>query len=127
MPGGALRVLQVYPKGDFFTGAAIQLRDLASGLAARGHHVTVVTPPGAGWVARCREAGVNHAAIPMRRPWDPRAAWRLARLIRRERIQVVHAHKGRARTLALSGARPSSRASTGSCDRSPADALASDA
>jgi glycosyltransferase involved in cell wall biosynthesis len=37
----------------------------------------------------------------MRRQWDPRAAWRLARLIRRERIQVVHAHKGRARTLTL--------------------------
>jgi glycosyltransferase involved in cell wall biosynthesis len=101
MPGGPLQVLQVYPKGDFFTGAAIQLRDLASGLAARGHHVTVVTPPGAGWGARCREAGVNHVAIPMRHPWDPRAAWRLARLIRRERIQLVHAHKGRARTLAM--------------------------
>lgn len=101
MGDGPLRVLEVYPKGDFFTGAAIQLRDLAAGLAARGHHVTVVTPPGAGWAARCREAGVQHAAIPMRRPWDPRAAWRLARLIRQQRIQVVHAHKGRARTLAL--------------------------
>ena len=101
MPGRSLRLLQVYPKGDFFTGAAIQLRDLAWGLAARGHHVTVVTPPGAGWVARCREAGVTHAALPMRRAWDPRAAWHLACLIRRERIQVVHAHKGRARTLAL--------------------------
>jgi glycosyltransferase involved in cell wall biosynthesis len=37
----------------------------------------------------------------MRWPYDPRAAWRLACLIRRERIQVVHAHKGRARTLTL--------------------------
>jgi glycosyltransferase involved in cell wall biosynthesis len=101
MPGGPLRVLQVYPKGDFFTGAAVQLRDLARGLAARGHHVTVVTPPGEAWAARCREAGLVHVAIPMRRAWDPRAAWRLARLIRQQRIQVVHAHKGRARTLAL--------------------------
>ena len=96
-----LRVLQIYPKADFFTGAAMQLRDLARGLAARGHHVTVVTPPSSAWSARCRIAGLRHASIPMRRAWDPRAAWRLARLIRRERIQVVHAHKGRARTLTL--------------------------
>jgi glycosyltransferase involved in cell wall biosynthesis len=96
-----LRVLQIYPKADFFTGAAMQLRDLARGLAARGHHVTVVTPPSTTWSARCRIAGLRHVPIPMRRAWDPRAAWRLARLIRRERIQVVHAHKGRARTLTL--------------------------
>jgi glycosyltransferase involved in cell wall biosynthesis len=37
----------------------------------------------------------------MRRPWDPRAAWRLARLIRERNIQIAHAHKGRARTLTL--------------------------
>jgi glycosyltransferase involved in cell wall biosynthesis len=101
MPGGPLRVLQIYPKGDFFTGAAVQLRDLARGLAARGHHVTVVTPPSDLWAARCREAGLRHVAIPMRRQWDPRAAWRLARLIREQRIQIAHAHKGRARTLTM--------------------------
>jgi glycosyltransferase involved in cell wall biosynthesis len=101
MPGGPLRVLQIYPKGDFFTGAAVQLRDLAHGLAGRGHHVTVVTPPSEVWAARCREAGLAHVAIPMRRPWDPRAAWRLARLIRQQHIQIAHAHKGRARTLTV--------------------------
>jgi len=110
MPDGPLRILEIYPKGDFFTGAAMQLRDLARGLAARGHDVTVVTPPSETWSARCREAGLAHVAIPMRRPYDPRAAWRLAQLIRRERIQIVHAHKGRARTLTLlaglMGARP---------------------
>ena len=31
-----LRILQLYPKADYFTGAAIQLRELARGLAARG-------------------------------------------------------------------------------------------
>jgi glycosyltransferase involved in cell wall biosynthesis len=96
-----LRVLQIYPKGDYFTGAAVQLRDLARGLAERGHEVTVVTPPSETWAARCREAGLAHAAIAMRRPYDPRAAWRLARLIRERRIQIAHAHKGRARTLTL--------------------------
>jgi len=101
MPDGPLRILHLYPKEDFFTGAAIQLRDLAAGLAERGHQVTVATPPSAAWAERCRAAGLAHVAIAMRRPLDPRAAWRLARLIRQQRIQVAHAHKGRARTLAI--------------------------
>jgi glycosyltransferase involved in cell wall biosynthesis len=101
MTSDPLRILQIYPKADFFTGAAIQLWELARGLAARGHRVVIATPPGEIWAARCSEAGLAHAAIPMRRAWDPRAAWRLAQLIRRERIQIAHAHKGRARTLIL--------------------------
>jgi len=96
-----LRILQLYPKADYFTGAAIQLRDLAIGLAARGHDVTVATPPSVLWAQRLATAGVGHVAIPMRRAWDLRAAWRIARVIRARDIQLVHAHKGRARTLAL--------------------------
>jgi glycosyltransferase involved in cell wall biosynthesis len=96
-----LRILQLYPKADYFTGAAIQLRDLAIGLAARGHQVTVVTPPSVLWAQRLSTAGVGHVAIPMRRAWDLRAAWRIARVIRAGDIHVAHAHKGRARTLAL--------------------------
>ena len=53
------------------------------------------------WAARCREAGLAHAAIPMRRACDPRAAWRLARLIR------AAAHPGRPRPQ---GPRPHARA-----------------
>jgi glycosyltransferase involved in cell wall biosynthesis len=100
-PAPPLRILQLYPKADYFTGAAIQLRDLAIGLAARGHAVTVATPPSELWAERMREAGVGHVAVPMRRAWDVRAAWRLAKVIRAGNIQVAHAHKGRARTLAL--------------------------
>ncbi len=96
-----LRILQLYPKADYFTGAAIQLRDLAIGLAARGHAVTVATPPSELWAKRMREAGVGYVPVPMQRAWDVRAAWRLAKVIRAGQIQVAHAHKGRARTLAL--------------------------
>jgi glycosyltransferase involved in cell wall biosynthesis len=101
LSGEPLRVLQLYPKSDFFTGAAIQLRDLAVGLAARGHVVTVGTPPSPVWVERCRALGLDHVTLEMRPPYDPRSVWRLARMTRARRTQVVHAHKGRARTLAL--------------------------
>ncbi len=100
MSDRALRVLQLYPKTDYFTGAAIQLRELARGLAARGHLVTIATPPGPHG-PRLAAPGVEHVTLPMRRAWDPRAAWRLSRLIRARRIDVIHAHKGRARTLAI--------------------------
>ena len=101
MPGDPLRILQLYPKGDFFTGAAVQLHDLAASLARRGHDVSIATPPSEAWAERCRAAGLRHLGLPMHRPFDPRAAWRLARYIRRHRIQVAHAHKGRARTVAI--------------------------
>jgi glycosyltransferase involved in cell wall biosynthesis len=96
----ALRVLQLYPKTDYFTGAAIQLRELARGLAARGHTVTLATPPGPHG-ARLAVPGVEHVALPLRRAWDLRAAWQLRRFVRARGIEVIHAHKGRARTLAI--------------------------
>jgi hypothetical protein len=48
-----VNILQIYPKGDYFTGAAIQLRDLAAGLAGRGHHVVVATRPNVNWERAC--------------------------------------------------------------------------
>ena len=96
-----LRILHIYPKQDYFTGAAIQLRELAWGLAARGHDVVVATRPSPAWAAKTREAGLTHYEIPMRSEVDLPSAWALVRILRRHRVQVVHAHKGRARTLAL--------------------------
>jgi glycosyltransferase involved in cell wall biosynthesis len=96
----ALRVLQLYPKLDYFTGAAIQLRELARGLAARGHHVVIATPPGPHG-ERLAGPGVEHVALPLRRAWDVHAAWQLRRFVRDRDIDVIHAHKGRARTLAI--------------------------
>ncbi len=97
----SLRILQLYPKGDYFTGAAMQLRDLARGLSERGHDVVVATRASAPWAEQCAASAIPHAAIPMRSEVDLRSAWALARLIRAHRIQIVHCQKGRARTLAL--------------------------
>jgi glycosyltransferase involved in cell wall biosynthesis len=93
-------VLQIYPKGDFHTGAAIQLRDLARGLAARGHRVTVVTRASERWAREAADAGFRHHGF-FRSPADPLGALRLAGLFRADGVQVVHAHKGGGRTLTL--------------------------
>jgi glycosyltransferase involved in cell wall biosynthesis len=100
-PGAPLRVLQLYPKDDYYTGAAIQLRDLARGLSARGHRVIVSTPPSDRWAETCAAAGIPYVPLPMRHALDLGSAWALARLVRAERVEIVHCHKGTARTLAL--------------------------
>ena len=93
-----MNILQLYPKSDYFTGAAIQLRDLALGLAGRGHHVVVATRPNEHWGRACAAANVQHASVPMRSGIDLSSAWALARLIRDHEIQIVHCQKGRARS-----------------------------
>ncbi|MBI3824364.1 MAG: glycosyltransferase family 4 protein [Candidatus Rokubacteria bacterium] len=96
-----LRILLLYPKDDYFTGAAIQLRELAWGLKARGHEVVVATRPSETWAAKTREAGIAHHALPMSSEVDLRSVRQLVAIVRKHRIQVVHAQKGKARTLAM--------------------------
>jgi glycosyltransferase involved in cell wall biosynthesis len=97
----ALRILQLYPKGDFFTGAAIQVSELALGLRRRGHHVVVVTRESREWEVHAREAGLPHYALPIRSEVHLGSVRPLVRILREHRIQVIHAQKGKARTLAL--------------------------
>jgi glycosyltransferase involved in cell wall biosynthesis len=63
--------------------------------------VIAATRPSAIWAEKCRAAGIPHVALPMRGGLDLRSAWALARLIRTERVEIVHCQKGKARTLAL--------------------------
>jgi glycosyltransferase involved in cell wall biosynthesis len=97
----SLRILHLYPKQDYFTGAAIQLRELAWGLRDRGHEVVIGTRPSPTWATKTREAGLTHYELPMSSEVDLGSARSLVRILRAHRIQVVHAHKGRARTVAL--------------------------
>jgi glycosyltransferase involved in cell wall biosynthesis len=96
-----LRILQIYPKHDYFTGAAIQLHELAGGLKARGHEVVVATRPSEEWSRRTHAAGITHYPLAMSSEGDLRSVRRLVRILRRHGIEVVHAHKGKARTLAM--------------------------
>jgi len=61
----------------------------------------VATGPSALWAEQCAASGITYEPLPMERALDVRSVWRLARLVRASHIEVVHCHKGRARTLAL--------------------------
>lgn len=61
----------------------------------------VATRPSPIWGEKCAAAGIPHVALPMRHALDLASVLALARLVRAHDIQVVHCHKGKARTLAL--------------------------
>src|SRR5438093_12759246 len=94
----SFRVLHLYPKGDFFTGAAIQIWDLVRGLRARGHDIVLATRPDSHWASRAAGAGITHYGLPMTSALDLRWVLGLVRGLRRHRSEVVHGHQGRAPT-----------------------------
>ncbi|HVE65126.1 MAG TPA: glycosyltransferase family 4 protein [Thermoanaerobaculia bacterium] len=98
---GPLSILQVLEKGSFTTGSVVQMFELARGLARRGHEVAVVSRPGGEVADRCRGEGIEFFPLPLKHEFDVASARRLARLIEARGVQVVHAHKGIAHSVAL--------------------------
>ena len=76
---------------------------LASGLAQHGAYLRFACLPG-GRVGRlCAAAGIPTLPLAVRNSGDLRAAWRLARMIGREHIDLVHVHSRRDYLPALLG------------------------
>ena len=101
MSEGPLSVLQVLEKGSFTTGSVVQMFELARGLARRGHAVGVVSRPGGEVADRCRAEGLAFFPLPLKHEFDLASARRLGRLVDERAVDVVHAHKGIAHSVAL--------------------------
>ena len=120
--GRRIRVLRVIARLNM-GGPALHVTYLARGLAARGYDTTLV----AGDVGRGEESmafvaeragvevvrlqGLSREVSPLR---DALAAWRVARIIRRVRPDVVHTHTAKAGAIGrvaagLAGPRPPPR------------------
>jgi glycosyltransferase involved in cell wall biosynthesis len=96
-----LSILQILEKGHFNTGSVVQMFQLAENLHRRGHRVAVVSR-GEGQIReRCAAAGVDFVPLPMRNEFDVASAAKLARVYRDREVDVVHAHKGIAHSVAL--------------------------
>src|SRR5947199_4064127 len=100
----AMRIFQILEFNQFNTGSVHQMFQAAAGLRERGHEVTIVSRPGAAMAARAAAADVKFVPMPLRNEFDPVSLVKLIRLFRRERPDVVHAHKGAAHSLALAAA-----------------------
>jgi glycosyltransferase involved in cell wall biosynthesis len=96
-----MKIFQVLEFNQFNTGSVHQMFQAASGLRERGHEVTILTRPDAMLEAKAREAGVGFHGFAFRHQFDLGTIRGLRKLIRRERPDVIHVHKGVAHALAF--------------------------
>lgn len=96
-----MKIFQILEFNQFNTGSVHQMFQAAAGLRASGHDVTVISRPDALLAAKAAEQGMVFAGLPFRHQFDLTTVRRLRRLIRRERPDVIHVHKGIAHALAL--------------------------
>jgi glycosyltransferase involved in cell wall biosynthesis len=96
-----MKIFQVLEFNQFNTGSVHQMFQAATGLRERGHEVTIVSKPDATLEARARENGVAFHGFPFRNQFDFDTIRRLHKLIRAERPDVIHVHKGVSHALAL--------------------------
>jgi glycosyltransferase involved in cell wall biosynthesis len=98
---GPLSILQVLEKGSFNTGSVVQMFQLAEGLSRRGHRVAIVSRPEGDVRQRASERGLEFTPLPLKHEFDFGSARRLGRLYDERGVDVVHAHKGIAHSMAL--------------------------
>src|SRR5215210_8733012 len=96
-----MKIFQVLEFNQFNTGSVHQMFQAATGLRERGHDVAIVSKPDATLEARARENGVAFHGFPFRNQFDFETIRRLHKLIREERPDVIHVHKGVSHALAL--------------------------
>ncbi len=96
-----LSILQILEKGLFSTGSVVQMFQLARGLAGRGHRVAIVSRPTGQVPEHARREGLDFIALPLKHEFDLGSARRLAKVFEDRAVDVVHAHKGIAHSVAL--------------------------
>ena len=96
-----MKIFQILEFNQFNTGSVHQMYQAAAGLRERGHDVTIISKPDPVLAERAAEKGVKFHGFPFRHQFDLATVRRLRRLVRRERPDVIHVHKGVAHALAL--------------------------
>jgi glycosyltransferase involved in cell wall biosynthesis len=100
-----LRILQI-SSAQSLGGGERHLADLANGLGRRGHDVYVALRPNSPLIAELKGvASGNILTLPLRNSLDAKSAQALSRFVRRNKIQIVHAHMARDYPLAAYAAR----------------------
>ncbi|MDQ3281779.1 MAG: glycosyltransferase family 4 protein [Acidobacteriota bacterium] len=96
-----MKILQVLEFNQFNTGSVHQMFQAASGLRERGHEVVIATRPDPVMSARAAEAGIRHYGFRFRHQFDLATVTGLRKMLREEKPDVIHAHKGIAHGLTL--------------------------
>jgi glycosyltransferase involved in cell wall biosynthesis len=96
-----MKILQVLEFNQFNTGSVHQMFQAAAGLRERGHEVVIASRPDPVMAQKAAEAGIRFYGFPFRHQFDVTTVRRLRRMLRKERPDVIHAHKGVAHGLTL--------------------------
>jgi glycosyltransferase involved in cell wall biosynthesis len=101
----SLRILQI-SSAQSLGGGERHLADLANGLAARGHDVYLALRQNSPLLPEL-QVGLreNISTFPLRNSLDAKSARGLSRLVRKHKIEIVHAHMARDYPLAAYAAR----------------------
>jgi glycosyltransferase involved in cell wall biosynthesis len=100
-----LRILQI-SSAQSLGGGERHLADLANGLSVRGHDVYVALRPKSPLIKELNVMSKEHlTTLPLRNSLDVKSARDLSRLVRRNEIQIVHAHMARDYPLAAYAAK----------------------
>ena len=84
-----------------WSGGAAQLLNLAKGLTGLGWEVVLGSPEDGEAAKRAKEAGIRHIALHPRQDYDLFTARKMAKLVDRFEIDVLHAHHPRAHAVGL--------------------------
>jgi glycosyltransferase involved in cell wall biosynthesis len=84
-------------------GGEQQALYLAEGLVRRGHQAMVLCRRGSRMAERARAAGLPTHDMRASAELDPRAVWRVARLVRVHAVDIVHMHTSHAHTFGVLG------------------------
>ncbi|MEP6718295.1 MAG: glycosyltransferase family 4 protein [bacterium] len=95
-----MRILQLN-SAQSLGGGERHLADLANGLVDRGHEVFAALRPRSALTGELSKvAKENMTTLPLRNSLDAKSARELAKLVRKEEIQIIHAHMARDYPLA---------------------------
>lgn len=105
-----MKILQI-SSAQTLGGGERHLADLVNGLAGRGHDVYLALRPKSPLVSELKKiARENITTLPLRNSLDAMSARELSRLVRRLKIQIVHAHMARDYPLAAYAVRQNKEA-----------------
>jgi glycosyltransferase involved in cell wall biosynthesis len=105
-----VKILQISSAKNF-GGGEKHLVDLCRGLTGRGHEIFVIVRPHADWLERLSFLpDKNLLKLPLRNSFDVFSSAKIARFIRAEEIEIVHAHVARDYPLAALAVRLARRA-----------------
>lgn len=96
-----VKIFQVLEFNQFNTGSVHQMFQAAAGLRERGHEVTILSRPDPILAAKAAEQDVHFHGLPFRHQFDLPSIRAFRRIVREERPDVIHVHKGVAHAVAF--------------------------